>query len=81
MVAEIGEMNLRVRDVLALRRGDVIRLPDTRAGDPMILKIGNRRKFFCRPGVVGSKIAVQVTGKLEETTKEEFEELSAEGEE
>jgi len=81
VVAEIGNMDLRVRDVLALRRGDVIRLPDNRVGDPMILKIGNRRKFFCRPGVVGSKVAVQITGKLEETTKEEFEELSSEGEE
>lgn len=81
VVAEIGSMDLRVRDVLALRRGDVIRLPGTRVGDPMVLKVGNRRKFFCRPGVVGSKVAVQITGKLEEAAKEEFEELSAEGEE
>jgi flagellar motor switch protein FliM len=81
VVAEIGNMDLRVRDVLALRRGDVIRLPNTRVGDPMVLKIGNRRKFMCRPGLVGSKIAVQVTRKLEETPKEEFEELAAEGEE
>ncbi len=81
VVAEIGNMDLRVRDVLALRQGDVIRLPNTRVGDPMVLKVGNRRKFLCRPGVVGSKIAVQITHKLEETQKEEFEELAAEGEE
>ncbi len=78
--AEIGNMNLTVRDLLSLQRGDVIRLPDVRTGDPMVLKIGNRKKFMCRPGVVGNKLAVQITEKLEEVTKTEFEELSAEGE-
>ena len=78
--AEIGNMNLTVRDVLSLRLGDVIRLPDVRIGDPMVLKIGTRDKFMCRPGVVGNKLAVQITEKLEEVTKSEFEELSGEGE-
>ncbi len=81
VVAEIGNMNLTVRDVLSLRRGDVIRLPNVRMGDPMVLKVGNREKFLCRPGVVGNKLAVQIVRKLEDVTKEEFEELSAEGEE
>ncbi|MDA3941816.1 MAG: flagellar motor switch protein FliM [Spirochaetia bacterium] len=78
--AEIGNMNLTVRDLLSLQRGDVIRLADVRTGDPMVLKIGNREKFMCRPGVVGNKLAVQITDKLEEVTKSEFEELTAEGE-
>ncbi len=78
--AEIGTMNLTVRDLLSLQRGDVIRLSDVRTGDPMVLKIGNREKFMCRPGVVGNKLAVQITKKLEEVTKSEFEELSSEGE-
>ena len=78
--AEIGNMNLTVRDVLSLQCGDVIRLPDVRVGDPMVLKIGTRDKFMCRPGVVGNKLAVQITEKLEEVTKSEFEELTAEGE-
>jgi len=78
--AEIGNMNLTVRDLLSLQRGDVIRLSDVRTGDPMVLKIGNREKFRCRPGVVGNKLAVQITEKLEEVTKSEFEELTAEGE-
>ncbi len=78
--AEIGNMDLTVRDVLSLQIGDVIRLPNVRIGDPMILKIGNRDKFMCRPGVVGNKLAVQITEKLEEIAKSEFEELTAEGE-
>jgi flagellar motor switch protein FliM len=81
VVAEIGSMNLSVRDVLSLRPGDVIRLPNVRVDDTMVLSIGNQKKFLCRPGVVGNKLAVQVTHKLEETRPEDFEELAAGGEE
>ncbi|MBN1524463.1 MAG: flagellar motor switch protein FliM [Spirochaetales bacterium] len=81
LVAEIGSIMIKVRDVLALRRGDVIRLSNVRVNDPMALKIGNRRKYLSRPGMLGNKMAVQVIQKLEETRKEEFEELKLEGEE
>jgi flagellar motor switch protein FliM len=47
-----------------------------------VLKIGDRRKFLCRPGVVGNKAAVQVLRKLEDIEQAEFEELVVdEGEE
>jgi flagellar motor switch protein FliM len=81
LVAEIGSMRLTVRDVLALRAGDIIRLDNVRVNDPMAMKIGNRKKFLCRPGVVGNKLAVQITKKLEEILQEEFEELTTQGEE
>lgn len=81
VVAEIGAMNLKVNDVLNLKVGDVIRLADTRVGDPMVLSVGNKKKFFCRPGVVGNKIAVQVIQRIESIEREEFEELAAGGEE
>ena len=81
IVAEIGNMMLKVKDVLALHKGDVIRLPNVRTKDPMALKIGDRKKYLCRPGIMGNKIAVQVIKKLEDSKKEEFEELQAEGEE
>lgn len=80
VIAEIGSMNLTVRDVLSLQKGDVIRLPNVRIHDPMVLKVGNRDKFLCRPGVVSNKIAVQITKKLEDMSKGEIEELTAEGE-
>ena len=79
--AEIGSIMVRVRDVLALKRGDVVRLENVRKGDPLALKIGDRKKFLCRPGMVGNKMAVQIVKKLEETRREEFEELVIEGEE
>lgn len=81
VIAEIGKMNLTVKDVLKLTAGDIIRLTNNRIGDPMVLKVGNKPKYHCRPGVVGNKLAVQITQKLEEIGKEEFEELTAEGEE
>ena len=46
VVAEIGAMNLKVNDVLNLKVGDVIRLADTRVGDPMVLSVGNKKKFL-----------------------------------
>ncbi len=76
LVAEIGRMSLPVREVLALKPGDIIRLDDTRVDDPMVLRIGNPQKFECRPGVVGNKLSVQITRKLEEIGQEDFEELA-----
>ena len=81
VVAEIGTINLPIRDVLALRTGDVVRLSSVRVGDPLTLSVGNKKKFICQPGVVGKKMAVQVIGKLEESENEDFEELSVEGDE
>ena len=81
LVAEVGSINLPIKDVLSLRTGDIVRLSNTRVGDPLILSVGNKKKFYCQPGVVGKKMAVQVTGKLEDVAADDFEELSVEGEE
>jgi len=81
VVAEIGKINIPVREVLSLQIGDVVRLYNTRIGDAYSLNIGNKRKFLCRPGVIGKKMAVQVIKKTAELEQEEFEELATEGEE
>ncbi len=81
LVAEVGNISLPMRDVMSLQPGNVIRLSGTRVGDPMILKLGNKPKFECRPGVVGKKLSVQVTRKIEEIEEDEFEELATEGDE
>ncbi len=81
ITAEIGKINVPVRDVLSLQIGDVIRLYNTRIGDPYSLNIGSRKKFLCRPGVIGKKMAVQITQKIAELGQEEFEELASEGDE
>ncbi len=79
VVAEVGSINLPVRDVLALKVGDVVRLSNTKVGEPFTLSVGNKKKFYCQPGIVGKKMAVQVTGKIEDVAAEDFEELSVEG--
>ena len=79
VVAEVGTINLPVRDVLALKVGDVVRLSNTKVGEPFTLSVGNKKKFYCQPGIVGKKMAVQVTGKIEDVAAEDFEELSVEG--
>ena len=81
VVAEIGTIDLSIRDVLSLRVGDVVCLSTVRVGDPLTLSVGNKKKFHCQPGVVGKKMAVQVIGKIDEDESEEFEELSVEGDE
>ncbi|MDR0378136.1 MAG: flagellar motor switch protein FliM [Spirochaetaceae bacterium] len=79
VVAEIGKIQIPVRDVLSLRAGDIIQLYSVRVGDPFSLSVGNKRKFLCRPGVIGRKMAVQVIKKIAELEQNEFEELSVEG--
>ncbi len=81
VVAEIGTINLPIRDVLALRVGDVERLANVRVGDPLTLSVGNKKKFYCQPGVVGKKMAVQVISKIDQNETEDMEELSVEGDE
>ena len=41
------------RDVLSLRVGDVVRLSSIKVGDPLTLSVGNEKKFYCQPGIVG----------------------------
>jgi flagellar motor switch protein FliM len=81
VTAEIGKINVPVREVLALQNGDVIRLYNTKIGDPYSLNIGNKKKFLCRPGVMGKKMAVQIIKKIAELEQDEFEELTTEAEE
>jgi flagellar motor switch protein FliM len=80
VVAEVGKINIHIRDVLSLQRGDVIRLYNTRIDEPYSLNIGNRQKFLCRPGLIGKKLAVQITKKIAEFNQEEFEDLVNDGE-
>ena len=77
VVAEVGRLDVSLREVLDLRRGDVIRLHKAGVREAMVLRIGNRKKFHCRPGVVGSRMAAQLTRKLEDTVSAELVELAA----
>jgi flagellar motor switch protein FliM len=60
IIAELGEMQIKVQDVLKLSVNDVIKLPDTKVGSDMVLKIGGRKKFKCRPGVVSNRMSIKI---------------------
>jgi flagellar motor switch protein FliM len=47
----------------------------------MEVKIGGRTKFLARPGIVGVKKGVQITGIVEEFSDELLRELKKGGEE
>ena len=79
LVADIGSINVPLSDVLSLRTGDVIRLNTIKVGEPLTLSVGSKKKFYCQPGVVGKKVAVQIIEKIDEQETENFEELTPEG--
>jgi flagellar motor switch protein FliM len=70
IIAEIGGVDISVQDVLSLRVGDVVKLPHTKIGSDMILKIAGRKKFKCRPGLVATRLAVKVGEQIEDIPDE-----------
>ena len=64
VTAELGSALLPLPRVLALRKGDLIRLDAGASGNELYLKVAGRPKFRCRPGVVGRRLAVQVVAPL-----------------
>ncbi len=81
VVAEIGTIQLPIRYVLSLHVGDVVNLSNVRVGDPLTLNIGYKKFFFYLLIFICFILAVQIIGKLDEPETEEFEDLSAEGDE
>jgi flagellar motor switch protein FliM len=71
LIAELGSLEISVKDVLDLQIGDIIKLDRNKVDDEMMLKIGNRQKFLARPGVVGKHISVQITGSVEHDMESE----------
>jgi flagellar motor switch protein FliM len=72
LVAEVGGASLTLREVLALKTGDVIRLENTNVKEPLAFTVGKRRKFLCRPGTMGNRMSVQIVKKLEASRVEEL---------
>jgi len=77
LIAELGSLDISVKDVLNLQKGDIIKLEHNKVDNDMILKIGNKKKFYARPGVIGTHMSVQITGKMESymDEKEMFKEI------
>lgn len=63
--AVLGNTFIEVRELLELQAGDVIML-DSKVTDPLAVMVGSKKKFLGKPGVVGSKTAVQIVSVLKE---------------
>ena len=63
VTAELGRARLCVREVLALRVGDVIPLRAGREG-PVVVRVEGRALFLGAPGVAGSSNAVRITSAV-----------------
>ncbi len=70
IVVEVGEVEITMEELLAIQVGDVIKLPNTKINSDMTVKIGGRKKYKCRPGVIGNRVAVQIGEKIEEIPDE-----------
>jgi len=66
IIVEVGEVEITMEELLAIQLGDVIKLPNTKVNSDMTAKIGGRKKYKCRPGVIGNIVAVQIGEKIED---------------
>lgn len=57
---EIGTVNLSFKDIMNLKVGNIIKMPKTTVRDEFTFKVEERAKFKCRPGRIGSRLAVQI---------------------
>jgi len=62
LIAELGNTQVPLKDVLSLQTGDVIRL-DTAVGDKLKIKVGEYTKFYGQAGTMRGKVSVQITSK------------------
>lgn len=60
LTALLGTTRIRLGEFLALGVGDVVRL-DARVGSELPVFVGNKLVFHGKPGVVGDRMAVQIT--------------------
>jgi flagellar motor switch protein FliM len=56
---------INVRDVLNLRKGDVLVL-DNKVTDEVLVSVAGRKAFWARPGSHGGKLAVRITRPIKE---------------
>ncbi|WP_196604732.1 flagellar motor switch protein FliM [Pectinatus haikarae] len=67
---ELGRLSLAINEFLTLGMGDTLRL-NTKVDDELVCIVGERPKFYCRPGIIGKRSAVQITKVIESEDEEE----------
>lgn len=64
--AQLANVDIRMRDFLEMKVGDVIR-SGREINDPAEVLINRRRKYLARPGLAGRKRAIQIIADYDET--------------
>lgn len=67
---DVGETELPLSDILALGAGDVVKLGQTHIKSDMTVKVGDRQKFKCRPGKIGSRLCIQIGDTIDDIPDE-----------
>ncbi|MGF7185198.1 flagellar motor switch protein FliM [Desulfitispora alkaliphila] len=70
LTVRLGETNLTVEELVELQAGDVVTL-ERETDQELDLYVGNRLKYKCKPGLIGSKMAVEVTSVVTEGDDED----------
>lgn len=70
LIAEVGSVDVSINDFMNLSIGDVVKLENTSTRSEMIVKVGERKKFKCLPGRVGSRLAIQIGERVEDIPDE-----------
>ncbi len=63
LIVELGRTEVTMHDILELKEGDVVRL-NNKVEDVLIMYADEIPKFKCRPGIVGMRMAVQITQRI-----------------
>ena len=61
LTVQLGGAQVGMEELLNVQTGDVIRL-ESLANQELDILVGGQRKFKGRPGLVGHKVAIQITG-------------------
>ena len=69
LVVKLGSATVPARSIVGLEVGDTLVL-ESLAERPIEIEVGGRARFFCRPGVVGKRMAVSITGLATEVLEE-----------
>lgn len=75
IMAELGDTEITMQEALDLQAGDVVRLSGHKINSEILLKIGKKPKFKCKPGIFGKRLSVQITDNHERGTIMTLEDL------
>ncbi|MCB1174230.1 MAG: flagellar motor switch protein FliM [Leptospiraceae bacterium] len=67
---DVGAIDLPLQQILNLQAGDVVKLGSTHISSDMTVTVGDRQKFKCRPGKIGSRLCVQMGDIIDEIPDE-----------